>query len=132
MFRKGNGHYESCSCGAFGNLGCEILKKLAEEGHEIVAAGRTERTPTGTEGRYTFRHIDSADPTTLNGLCDGADIVITTLGPTAADPTGAIAAHTVWRASTSVPKKSSNTAKPPSASRDTPVRNTKKTEKAKK
>lgn len=70
--------------GAFGNLGSEILKKLVAEGHEVIAAGRTERTPAGTEGKYTFRRIDSADQTTLRGLCDGADVVITTLGLTKA------------------------------------------------
>lgn len=70
--------------GAFGNLGSAILKKLVEEGHEVVAAGRTERPVAGTEGKYTFAHIDSTDASTLTGLCDGAEIVITTLGLTKA------------------------------------------------
>lgn len=35
--------------GAFGNLGSAILKRLVEEGHEVVAAGRTERPVAGTD-----------------------------------------------------------------------------------
>lgn len=70
--------------GAFGNLGSEILKKLCADGHEVVAAGRTERPIAGTEGKYRFAHIDSGDPSTIAGLCDGADVVITTVGLTKA------------------------------------------------
>lgn len=73
--------------GAFGNLGAEILKKLVADGHEVVAAGRTEKPVPGTEGKYTFFAIDAMKPETLNGLCDGADIVITTMGLTTASPT---------------------------------------------
>ena len=70
--------------GAFGNLGAEILKKLVAEGHEIVAAGRKEKKIEGTEGKYTFVSIDATKPETLEGLCDGAEVVITTLGLTGA------------------------------------------------
>ena len=70
--------------GAFGNLGFEILKALAEAGHEIVAADLKEKEENGLEGKYTFRAIDATDPDTLKGLCDGADIVITTMGLTTA------------------------------------------------
>lgn len=68
--------------GAFGNLGAEILKKLTAEGHEVIAAGRKEKRIEGTEGKYTFFPIDATDPKSMEGLCDGADIVITTLGLT--------------------------------------------------
>lgn len=70
--------------GAFGKLGSAILSDLIAQGHEVVAAGRTERPVAGTEGKYTFVHIDATDSSTLKGLCDGADIVITTLGLTKA------------------------------------------------
>lgn len=70
--------------GAFGNLGFEILKALAEAGHEIVAADLKEKEENGLEGKYTFRAIDATKPETLKGLCDGADVVITTMGLTTA------------------------------------------------
>lgn len=73
--------------GAFGNLGAEILKKLVADGHEVVAAGRTEKIIPGTEGRYTFVSIDATKPETMKGLCDGADVVITTMGLTTASKT---------------------------------------------
>ena len=70
--------------GAFGNLGAEILKCLVREGHEIVAADLKERPIEGCEGRYTFKAIDATNPETLKGLCEGADVVITTMGLTGA------------------------------------------------
>lgn len=73
--------------GAFGNLGSEILKKLVEAGHEVVAAGRKEKKIDGLNGGYTFFPIDTNIPSTLEGLCDGADVVITTVGLTSASPT---------------------------------------------
>lgn len=73
--------------GAFGNLGAEILKKLTADGHEVIAAGRKEKAVPGTEGKYTFAAIDALKPETLVGLCDGADVVITTMGLTGASTT---------------------------------------------
>jgi uncharacterized protein YbjT (DUF2867 family) len=70
--------------GAFGNLGAEILKELCKAGHEVVAADLKERPVEGTEGKYTFRSIDATNPDTLKGLCDGAEVVITTMGLTGA------------------------------------------------
>ena len=70
--------------GAFGNLGAEILKALCAEGHEVVAADLKETAVEGCEGKYTFRAIDATNPETLSGLCDGADVVITTVGLTGA------------------------------------------------
>ncbi len=70
--------------GAFGNLGAEILKKLVAEGHDVVAAGRKEKQIEGTEGKYTFFPIDATDAKSMEGLCEGADCVITTLGLTTA------------------------------------------------
>lgn len=73
--------------GAFGNLGAEILKKLIADGHEVVAAGRKEKAVPSAEGKYTFAAIDALKPETLKGLCDGADVVITTMGLTGASTT---------------------------------------------
>ena len=65
--------------GAFGNLGFELLKVLAESGYEVVAADLKEKEDNGFEGKYTFRVIDATDPSTLKGICDGVDVVITTM-----------------------------------------------------
>ena len=70
--------------GAFGNLGAEILKCLCAAGHEVVAADLKERPIEGTEGKYTFVSIDATKPETMKGLCDGADVAITTMGLTGA------------------------------------------------
>lgn len=72
--------------GAYGNLGADILKSLLRDGHEVVAADIAERD-LSLEGNYTFKKIDATKPETLNGLCDGADIVITTIGLTGASTT---------------------------------------------
>lgn len=70
--------------GAFGNLGAEILKCLVRDGHDIVAADLKEAAVEGCAGRYTFVPIDATKPETLKGLCDGAEVVITTMGLTGA------------------------------------------------
>ncbi len=67
--------------GAFGNLGAEILKKLCADGHEIVAA---DLKKGNIEGNYTFVQIDATNPETLKGICDGVDVVISTVGLTGA------------------------------------------------
>ncbi len=70
--------------GAFGNLGFEILKELIARGHEVIAADLRETENNGFEGKYTFRQIDATRRETLKGLCEGADVVITTMGLTGA------------------------------------------------
>lgn len=70
--------------GAFGNLGAEILKCLCEAGHEVVAADLKESVVAGCEGKYTFKAIDATNPETLVGLCEGAEVVISTVGLTGA------------------------------------------------
>ncbi len=49
-----------------------------------MAADLKERENNGLEGKYTFRSIDATNPETLKGLCDGAEVVITTMGLTTA------------------------------------------------
>ena len=73
--------------GAFGNLGFEILRVLIEKGHEVVAADIRERENNGLEGKYTFRAINATDKDSMKGLCDGAQVVITTMGLTGASTT---------------------------------------------
>ena len=70
--------------GAFGNLGAEILKKLCADGHEVVAADLKEGSIAGTEGKYSFAQIDATNPETLNGIFDGVETVISTVGLTGA------------------------------------------------
>ncbi len=70
--------------GAFGNLGFEILKSLIRQGHEVTAADLKEKENNGLEGRYVFKAIDATNPDTLKGICDGMEIVITTMGLTGA------------------------------------------------
>lgn len=70
--------------GAFGNLGAEILKSLCAAGHEVVAADMREIPVPGCEGKYAFVKIDATKPETMKGLCDGAEVVITTVGLTGA------------------------------------------------
>ena len=71
--------------GAFGNLGAEILKVLVAKKHEVVAADLKERDVEGlNKTDYRFVSIDATKKDTLKGLCDGADVVITTMGLTGA------------------------------------------------
>lgn len=67
--------------GAYGNLGREIFRSLLAAGHEVAATGRSERD-LGLSGSYTFHKIDVTQPDTLRGLCDGADMVISSVGLT--------------------------------------------------
>lgn len=67
--------------GAYGNLGRELLKVLVNRGHEVVAADLVEReVPELSRDSYTFKKLDVTDAAALRGICDGADIVITTVG----------------------------------------------------
>ncbi len=70
--------------GAFGNLGYEILKVLVSHGFSVIAADLKEKEGNDLQGKYAFKTIDATDPKTLEGLCDGVDIVITTMGLTGA------------------------------------------------
>ena len=65
--------------GAYGNLGSDIFRKLLADGHEVVAADIAQRDLAGS---YVFKEIDVTNPDTLKGLCDGADVVISTVGLT--------------------------------------------------
>ena len=73
--------------GAFGNLGADILRELVKQGHEVVAADLKTKEIPGLEGKYTPRAMDVTKPETIQGLCDGADVVITTVGLTGTSAT---------------------------------------------
>ena len=67
--------------GAYGNLGADILKRLVKDNHEVIALDLVQRD-LGVEGNVTFKKIDVTSPETLVGVCDGADVVISTVGLT--------------------------------------------------
>lgn len=69
--------------GAYGNLGYDIFRSLLKAGHTVVAADAIEKDLHLT-GDYSFHKIDVTNPFTLKGLCDGADLLITTVGLTKA------------------------------------------------
>ncbi len=74
--------------GAFGNLGAEITKAAVMAGHEVLAADRILKAIPGlSPDSYRTREIDVTKPDTLAGLCEGADMVITTVGLTASSKT---------------------------------------------
>lgn len=70
--------------GAFGHLGFEILKVLCDGNYDVIAADLKETADNGLEGKYEFRSIDATNAASLSGICDGVDIVITTMGLTGA------------------------------------------------
>jgi uncharacterized protein YbjT (DUF2867 family) len=67
--------------GAYGNLGADVFRELVKNGHEVVALDIAQRDIGVTSG-FTFTKIDVTDPKTLEGTCDGADALITTVGLT--------------------------------------------------
>lgn len=71
--------------GAYGKLGSEILKVLVDRGYDVVAADVIDREVEGVDkSAYTYKKLDATDAASLEGLCDGADVVITTVGLTTA------------------------------------------------
>ena len=67
--------------GAYGNLGADILRRLVKDNHDVIALDLAERD-LGITGNVTFKKIDVTNPETLVGVCDGADVVISTVGLT--------------------------------------------------
>ncbi len=68
--------------GAFGHLGSDVLKSLVDSGYEVIAADMVIKE-TDFKG-YTPLQIDMTNKEKLNGVCDGIDTVITTVGLTKA------------------------------------------------
>jgi len=74
-------------CGAYGKLGSDVLKALVAAGHDVVAADIIDREVEGLDkASYTYKKMDATDPASLSGLCDGADVVVSTVGLTKANP----------------------------------------------
>jgi len=67
--------------GAYGNLGADVFRELIKAGHYVVALDMAQRD-IGVESGFRFVKIDVTDPKTLEGVCEGADAVITTVGLT--------------------------------------------------
>ena len=67
--------------GAYGHLGSDILSALLANGHEVIALDCMEpRKDVGSS--YIYKKIDVTESTTLEGLCEGAEVVISTVGLT--------------------------------------------------
>ena len=71
--------------GAFGHLGADVLKALVDAGHDVVAADLVIKE-VGFGG-FTPLKLDMTDKEKLKGVCDGVDVVITTVGLTKASET---------------------------------------------
>ena len=68
--------------GAFGHLGQDVLRSLVEAGHDVIAADVVERELDFTG--FKPMKIDMTDREKLKGVCDGCDVVLTTVGLTKA------------------------------------------------
>ncbi len=68
--------------GAFGKLGSDILRKLVQNRHEVIAADLVIHELPDLSTGFTYRKVDITNKEELTGLCEGADVVITTVGLT--------------------------------------------------
>ncbi len=69
--------------GAYGNLGGDILVELAKGDNEIIACDLKEREIEGLDkSKVTFKKFDVTNKESLKGLCDGVEVVISTVGLT--------------------------------------------------
>ena len=73
--------------GAFGHLGTDVLKSLVDAGHQVVAADLRCREVPGYDYKFTPYTMDVTDPKTLKGMCNGADVLISTVGLTGTSAT---------------------------------------------
>lgn len=67
--------------GAYGNLGADVFRELIGNGHEVIALDMVQRD-IGISSEFKFFKMDVTDPKTLEGVMDGADVLITTVGLT--------------------------------------------------
>ncbi len=69
--------------GAYGKLGGDILVELSKGDNEIIACDLKERDLEGlNKEKVTFHQFDVTNPESLKGICDGVDVVISTVGLT--------------------------------------------------
>jgi len=80
--------------GAFGHLGQDVLCAAVRDGHDVLATDlhATALDPAHVPsligpGSWTVQEADLTQPSQVQGLCEGADAVITTVGLTKASPT---------------------------------------------
>ncbi len=73
--------------GAYGKLGTDVLKSLVNKGHEVLATDLHVKEVEGIEGRYQKKAADVTKPEQLAGMCDGMDVVMTTVGLTGGSTT---------------------------------------------
>ncbi len=73
--------------GACGKLGSDILRALVHEGHEVIAVDMVIREIPELKEKVTYKKVDITKKASLNGLCIGADLVITTVGLTSSSTT---------------------------------------------
>lgn len=71
--------------GAFGHLGSDVLKALVDAGHEVKAVDAVIRNVDFTG--FTPLKIDMTNKDALKGICNGIDVVVTTVGLTKASET---------------------------------------------
>ena len=71
--------------GAFGHLGSDVLKSLVEAKHDVLAVDAVTRE-LDFDG-FTTKKIDLTDKEAIKGICDGVDVVVTTVGLTKASET---------------------------------------------
>ena len=67
--------------GAYGNLGADVFRELIGNGHEVIALDMVQRD-IGISSGFKYFKMDVTDPKTLEGVMDGADVLITTVGLT--------------------------------------------------
>jgi uncharacterized protein YbjT (DUF2867 family) len=68
--------------GAYGKLGTDVLKTLVREGHDVLAVDLAVRDIEGIEGKYQKKVVDVTKPEQIEGICDGREVLITTVGLT--------------------------------------------------
>ncbi len=68
--------------GAFGKLGSDILTQAVQAGHDVLAIDMITRDIPGIEGKYQKKVVDVTKPETMQGICEGVECVITTVGLT--------------------------------------------------
>lgn len=74
--------------GAAGKAGGLVTAEALSRGHEVVALARRPEAVTSTHQRLTIKPADVLDQSSLAGVLDGVDAVISTLGiGTSKEPT---------------------------------------------
>ncbi len=67
--------------GAFGNLGVDLLKVLTDNNIEVKAIDVIEKD-VGFNKKFDFKKVNIENPEEIEGICDGCDVVISTVGLT--------------------------------------------------